>query len=190
MTDESTNPMGDQPAEPEVPSAPEPAVDAEAAAPASPETAGEAVPEPPAPPAPPMDAPAPPPPAPPAPQAPAPAPGYAPPPPPPPAPGYAAPPPPPQTGYAAPAAAPAGDKQKMVAGILAILLGSFGVHKFYLGYQKEGIIMLVAWLAGWLTFGLVSSVIGLIGIIEGVIYLTKSDQEFYATYVAGQKPWF
>jgi len=36
-----------------------------------------------------------------------------------------------------------GAEKKMVAGILGILLGSFGIHKFYLGMQKEGLIMLL-----------------------------------------------
>ncbi|NNC62181.1 MAG: hypothetical protein HKO11_07575, partial [Eudoraea sp.] len=31
---------------------------------------------------------------------------------------------------------------------------------------------------------------GLIGLIEGIIYLTKSDEEFYNTYQVGKKPWF
>ncbi len=77
--------------------------------------------------------------------------------------------------------APAGAEKKMVAGILAILLGSFGVHKFYLGYTKEGIIQLVLSLI---------CVGGIIGIIEGIIYLTKTDEEFVATYITGRKGWF
>lgn len=190
MTDESTTPMGDQPAEPEAPAAPEPAVEAAAPAPepvadvAPAPVAAPEPPAPPAPPAPPMDAPAPPPaPAP----APAPSPGYAPPPPPPPAPGYAAPTAPPQPGYGAPVGAPVGDKQKMVAGILAILLGAFGVHKFYLGYNKEGVILLAVTLV---SFGMLAWVSSIIGLVEGIMYLTKTDQEFYATYVAGRKAWF
>jgi TM2 domain-containing membrane protein YozV len=78
---------------------------------------------------------------------------------------------------------PGADK-KIVAGILGILLGVFGIHKFYLGYTKEGIIML---LIGLFTFGTISSVIGL---IEGILYLTKSDEDFVATYVTGKKGWF
>ena len=31
---------------------------------------------------------------------------------------------------------------------------------------------------------------GLVGLIEGIIYLTKSDEEFYNTYQVGKKPWF
>jgi len=75
----------------------------------------------------------------------------------------------------------------MVAGILGILLGYLGVHKFYLGYTKEGIIMLAVSL---LTFGVGWSVMAVIGLIEGIMYLTKTDEEFYQTYVVNQKTWF
>lgn len=87
---------------------------------------------------------------------------------------------------------PSGQKsdKKLVSGLLAILLGWLGIHKFYLGYQKEGIIMLVVGLAGFLLCGIPTSVVGVIGIIEGIMYLTKTDEEFEATYVQNQKPWF
>lgn len=81
---------------------------------------------------------------------------------------------------------PGADK-KIPAGILAILLGGLGIHKFYLGYTKEGIIMLLVTL---LTFGLGAAVIGVIALIEGIVYLTKSDEDFAATYVTGRKGWF
>jgi len=84
-----------------------------------------------------------------------------------------------------------GENKKLMAGILAIILGAFGVHKFILGYQKEGIIMLVGTVVlGAITCGIGASVVGIIGLIEGIIYLTKSDSEFYQTYQAGKKPWF
>lgn len=88
-----------------------------------------------------------------------------------------------------------GDNKKVLAGILAIVFGSLGVHKFILGYQKEGIILLVATIIGYATICLIigSFIIiatGVIGLIEGVIYLTKSDEEFYNTYQVGRKPWF
>lgn len=72
--------------------------------------------------------------------------------------------------------------KKIVAGILGILLGCWGIHKFYLGYTTAGIIMLVLFF--------VCGISGLIGLIEGILYLTKSDEEFYRTYIAGQHPWF
>lgn len=76
------------------------------------------------------------------------------------------------------------DNKKLAAGLLAIILGPLGIHKFLLGYTKEGII--------WLFLSLVSfgAITGLLGLIEGIIYLTKSDKEFYRTYQLGRKPWF
>ena len=75
----------------------------------------------------------------------------------------------------------------MIAGILGILLGGLGIHKFYLGYQKEGIIMLLITV---LTCGIGWSVMGVIGLVEGILYLTKPDDEFVATYITGNKGWF
>ena len=72
-------------------------------------------------------------------------------------------------------------QKKLIAAILGILLGAFGAHKFYLGFMKAGIIQLVASLV---TCGSIGSIIG---IIEGIIYLTKSDDDFEATYVNGDK---
>ncbi len=76
------------------------------------------------------------------------------------------------------------DNKKIAAGLLAILLGPLGIHKFLLGYTTEGIIWLVISL---FTCGVVTSILGL---IEGIIYLTKSDEEFYQTYQVGKKAWF
>lgn len=89
-----------------------------------------------------------------------------------------------------------GENKKVLAGILAILLGALGVHKFILGYQKEGFILLGITLASYLLMCVVGLgllfvwIPGLIGLIEGIIYLTKSDEEFYNTYQVGKKPWF
>jgi Predicted membrane protein len=78
---------------------------------------------------------------------------------------------------------PAGAEKKITAGICGILLGGFGVHKFILGYTKEGIIQIVITIC---TCGFGS----LVGLIEGIIYLTKSDEEFVRTYVQNKKGWF
>lgn len=81
--------------------------------------------------------------------------------------------------------------KKMLAGILGIVLGSLGVHKFILGYTTEGIIMLVVTLVvGIPTCGAGVGIMGIIGLIEGIMYLTKSDEEFYNTYIANKKGWF
>jgi len=77
--------------------------------------------------------------------------------------------------------------KKLAAGLLGIFLGSFGIHKFVLGYTKAGLIMLLVTV---LTCGVAGFVMGLIGVIEGIIYLTQTPQEFKATYLEGRKEWF
>jgi TM2 domain-containing membrane protein YozV len=78
---------------------------------------------------------------------------------------------------------PQQENKKVLAGVMGILFGGLGVHKFILGYTTEGIIQLVV---SVVTCGVGS----LIGFIEGIIYLTKSDEEFYQTYQANKKGWF
>ena len=77
--------------------------------------------------------------------------------------------------------------KKLAAGLTGIFLGAFGVHKFILGYTKAAVIMLVVSL---LTCGVGYFVFQVIGIIEGIIYLTKSNAEFETEYLDGQKDWF
>lgn len=129
--------------------------------------------------------------------------GYGPPPPllpgmgyPPPGPGYAIPgagygygPPPPPPGFPPipPGVDPSFKDKKLAAGLCGILLGSFGVHKFILGYKNEGLTML---LVSVLTLGMGSIVMSPIGLIEGIIYLTKSDYDFVMTYGVHHKGWF
>ena len=88
-------------------------------------------------------------------------------------------------------AAPTSSRDHVAAGLLAIFLGCFGVHKFYLGYNTQGFIMLAVSLVGGLfSFGLVTGVIWVIALIEGVIYLTKSQSDFERIYVQGSREWF
>lgn len=77
---------------------------------------------------------------------------------------------------------PRPENKKVVAGILGILIGALGIHKFYLGYTKEGIIQIL--------LNLLCGLGSLIGLIEGIIYLTKTDEDFYQTYQVGKKGWF
>jgi TM2 domain-containing membrane protein YozV len=74
------------------------------------------------------------------------------------------------------------ESKKVVAGIFGILLGGLGIHKFYLGKTKAGIIQIVSNIA--------CGAGSIIGLIEGIIYLTKSDEEFVRTYQNGPKEWF
>ena len=77
---------------------------------------------------------------------------------------------------------PVQENKKIIAGVLGILFGSLGIHKFILGYTTEGIIQIV--------LNIFCGLGGLIGLIEGIIYLTKSDDEFYQTYQMNKRPWF
>lgn len=66
-----------------------------------------------------------------------------------------------------------GEKNKVAAGLLGILLGGIGAHKFYLGNIGMGILYLCfCW-----TF-----IPAIVGLIEGIIYLTMTDAAFKAKY--------
>ncbi len=90
-----------------------------------------------------------------------------------------------------------GAEKKIAAGLCGILIGGLGIHKFVLGYQQEGIIMLSVFLVSFviaiITCGIATPLVmipGIVGLIEGIIYLTKSDEEFVQTYIVNKKPWF
>jgi TM2 domain-containing membrane protein YozV len=62
-------------------------------------------------------------------------------------------------------------KNKMVAGILAILIGGLGVHKFYLGNIMPGVVyLLFCW----------TGIPSILALIEGIIYLMDTDEAFQA----------
>jgi TM2 domain-containing membrane protein YozV len=85
--------------------------------------------------------------------------------------------------------------RKVAAGVLGILFGQLGIHKFVLGYVGSGIAMLLitlisiplsAILIGF--FGIAA--MSIIGLIEGILYLTRSDEEFIQRYGVNHKSWF
>ena len=81
-------------------------------------------------------------------------------------------------------------KSKIATGLFAILLGGLGVHKFYLGHTVPGVILLLISVFGWLLFFIPNIVIGIVVLIEGIIILTKSDEDFHQTYVVEKRVWF
>jgi len=87
-----------------------------------------------------------------------------------------------------------GSKNKMAAGLLAIFLGSLGIHKFYLGFTGPGLVYLlvntIGFLVTWLLLFIPNVVLGVMAFVEGIIYLTKSDEEFERIYVVQRKQWF
>jgi TM2 domain-containing membrane protein YozV len=75
------------------------------------------------------------------------------------------------------------ESKRMVCGICGIFLGGLGVHRFLLGDTTGGIIRLV--------ISVVTCGLGhWIGVIEGIMYLTKSDEDFIQIYQVGKKAWF
>lgn len=76
---------------------------------------------------------------------------------------------------------------KIAAGLCGILLGALGIHKFILGYTGAGVTML---LLSILSCGILAPIIHLIGLIEGIVYLCQSDENFVRIYVVGRKEWF
>ena len=79
-----------------------------------------------------------------------------------------------------------GISKRLVAALLAIFLG---VHKFYLGINKVGLIYLLVSILG--SFLLIPTlVIGVFSLIDGIKYLMCSDEEFERVYVQGKKAWF
>lgn len=83
-----------------------------------------------------------------------------------------------------------GEKNKIVAALLAFFLGWLGIHKFYLGKTNAGIVMLLCGTIGWVLFAIPPLIIGIIAFVEFIIYLVKSDQQFHEDYVVGDKSWF
>lgn len=69
-----------------------------------------------------------------------------------------------------------GDVSRVTAGVLGIFCGNFGIHRFYMGHTNAGIVYLVV---GIVTGTSVSSIAG---VIDGVIYLLATDDEFNAKY--------
>jgi len=60
-------------------------------------------------------------------------------------------------------------KSKVTAGVLGILLGGLGIHKFYMGKIGMGILYLVfCW----------TYIPAIVGFVEGIIYLCSNDENF------------
>jgi len=79
---------------------------------------------------------------------------------------------------------------KYIAALLAFFFGGLGIHKFYLGYKKQGIIMLLTFLFGFILLGIPTMIISIIAFVEFIIYIIKPEDEFDQTYIEGHKPWF
>lgn len=66
-------------------------------------------------------------------------------------------------------------KSKVVAGLLGIFLGAFGIHRFYLGYTTIAVIQLVLSIVlGIFTCGVLTAAVSIWGLIEGILILCGS----------------
>jgi TM2 domain-containing membrane protein YozV len=75
------------------------------------------------------------------------------------------------------------ESKRVLCGVLGILIGGIGIHRFMLGDTTGGILRIV--------ISIVTCGVGsLIGFIEGIIYLTKTDEQFVKEYQEGKKAWF
>ena len=81
----------------------------------------------------------------------------------------------PECGVRQPGTGSSGGSDRVAAALLAILLGGLGAHKFYLGEVGMGLLYLCF---SW-TF-----IPAIVGLVEGIVYLTKSDEEFHQQYAA------
>lgn len=84
-----------------------------------------------------------------------------------------------------PGTAEPSDVNRIVVGVMAILFGALGVHKFILGRTGQGVAMLLASCTFVLMFPM-----ALLGLVEGIIYLTRTDADFHRIYVQGRRGWF
>lgn len=73
------------------------------------------------------------------------------------------------------------ESKRMLCAILAIVV-PVGIHRFMIGDTTGGIIRLVA--------TVLCGVPAVISIVEGVMYLMKTDEQFYNEYIVGKKAWF
>lgn len=75
------------------------------------------------------------------------------------------------------------DSKRVLAGVLGIVFGGLGLQRFVLGDTTGGILRIVITIV---TCGVGS----LIGVVEGIIYLTKTDEQFVQIYQVEKKAWF
>ncbi|CEJ47150.1 TM2 domain-containing protein [Umezakia ovalisporum] len=86
---------------------------------------------------------------------------------------------------------PSQPTKQLIAGYSGIIFGGFGVHKFVLGYIPEGfIIIVIGVVGGFFTYGITLLIMQIVGLIEGMIYLNKSPEEFVNTYFVNKQSWF
>jgi TM2 domain-containing membrane protein YozV/RNA polymerase subunit RPABC4/transcription elongation factor Spt4 len=82
----------------------------------------------------------------------------------------------PECGVRQPSSDTAADSDQVVAGVLAILLGGLGAHKFYQGNTRNGVLYLCLF---W------TAIPALVGLIEGILILVAGEAEYERKYADG-----
>lgn len=76
-------------------------------------------------------------------------------------------------------------------GVLALIAGILGAHKFALGKRREGLLMLLtSTLGGMLTLGVTTGLVYIIAMLEGFIYIVTPPLKFEERYIKGGRRWF
>jgi TM2 domain-containing membrane protein YozV len=87
-----------------------------------------------------------------------------------------------------------GSIDKTTAGLLALFLGAFGAHKLYMGRTGPALVYLLTNTVGvmftWIFLFLPNITLLIFAVVEAVIYLTMTDENFEQTYVSGKRNWF
>lgn len=89
-----------------------------------------------------------------------------------------------------PFASSSGEPNRLVAGLLALFLGTIGIHKFYMGYNKAGLTMLLVSVFGAILLLIPTLVMAVIAFCEAITYLATPEEDWRQRYVVNQKPWF
>lgn len=80
-------------------------------------------------------------------------------------------------------------KSKTVTALLAIFFGSLGVHKFYLGFFKEGLYLLIFSFVLSRINPYLGFIIYIFVFIEATLYFKMSDKDFQRIYVREKRKW-
>lgn len=78
-------------------------------------------------------------------------------------------------------------RNKTVAALFALFLGTLGMHKFYLGKKNAGLVYLICTIAGWLTYWLIIGlipimVITILSFIDAIKLLLMDSEDFNVVY--------
>lgn len=83
-------------------------------------------------------------------------------------------------------------KSRRTAALLAVVFGVLGIHKFYVGNWRAGLVQLAAAFAAAMASSAIGvrfpfSIVGALSAVEGIVYALMTDDAFETTYVIGRR---